>query len=157
MSHDLPATDRSAPAGTRTPTSGGSQRGRGRPLPSRVAGAIALATMVLVLAACGSSYRNVSVADLAAASQNGKLVLDVRESWEYDQGHVAGAELLPLSELASRVAEVPADKPVYVYCHSGNRSKQASEILAKAGKKQIFNVQGGIIAWQAAGYPITRE
>ena len=123
---------------------------RARPL----AAALALA---LTLAACGTTYRTVSVQDLRAASEPNRIVLDVREPYEYAAGHIAGAELLPLSQLPSRLDEVPADQPVYVYCHSGNRSRQASEILAKAGKKDIRDVRGGILAWEAAGYPITRE
>jgi rhodanese-related sulfurtransferase len=113
--------------------------------------------LVLTLTACGATYKTVSVQDLHAASEPNRIVLDVREPYEYAAGHVAGAKLLPLSQLQSRLDEVPADRPVYVYCHSGNRSKQASEILAKAGKKDIRDVRGGILAWEAAGYPITKE
>jgi len=113
--------------------------------------------LALTLTACGNTYQTVSVQDLRAASEPNRIVLDVREPSEYAAGHVAGARLLPLSQLQSRLDEVPADRPVYVYCHSGNRSKQASEILAKAGKKDIRDVRGGILAWEAAGYPITRE
>jgi len=117
----------------------------------------AAVALVLTLTACGAGFKTVSVKDLHAASEPNRIVLDVREPYEYAAGHIAGAKLLPLSQLQSRLDEVPADQPVYVYCHSGNRSKQASEILAKAGKKDIRDVSGGILAWEAAGYPITRE
>ena len=113
--------------------------------------------LALTLFACGASYKNVSVQDLANASEPNRIVLDVREPYEYADGHVEGATLLPLSQLPSRLDEVPADQPVYVYCHSGNRSQQAWEILVKAGKQDIRNVSGGILAWEAAGYPVTRE
>lgn len=133
-----------------------------RPIaPSRLARragpAAALAALVLLLAACAPSYKNVSVQDLAGASEPDRVVIDVREPYEYADGHVQGATLLPLSQLSARIDEVPADRPVYVYCRSGNRSQQAAEILAKAGKRDIRNVQGGILAWEAAGYPVTKE
>ena len=123
----------------------------------RLAPLAALAALMLTLTACGAGYKTVSVQDLRAASEPNRIVLDVRTPSEYASGHVAGAKLLPLSELPARLDEVPADQPVYVYCHSGNRSKQASEILAKAGKKDIRDVRGGILAWEAAGYPVTKE
>ena len=135
---------------------------RGRP-PSasrrarRIAPLAALAALLLTLTACGPGFKTVSVQDLHAASEPNRIVLDVRTPSEYAAGHVAGAKLLPLSELPSRLDEVPVDQPVYVYCHSGNRSKQASEILAKAGKKDIRDVRGGILAWEAAGYSTTRD
>lgn len=130
---------------------------RGRILPRRALPLAAALALVLTLTACGAGYKTVSVADLHAANQPNRIVLDVRQPYEYAAGHIAGAILLPLPELPSRLDEVPADVPVYVYCHSGNRSKRASEILAKAGKKDIRDVSGGILAWEAAGYPVTKE
>jgi rhodanese-related sulfurtransferase len=135
---------------------------RGRPrvapgLARRIAPLAALTALLLTLTACGPGFKTVSVQDLHAASEPNRIVLDVRTPSEYAAGHIAGARLLPLSELPSRLDEVPTDQPVYVYCHSGNRSKQASEILAKAGKKDIRDVRGGILAWQAAGYGTTRD
>lgn len=113
--------------------------------------------MVLALTACGSnSYSNVSVQDLAAAVQEGAYVLDVREDIEFAEGHVQGSTLIPLAQLSSRVSELPTNQPIYVFCRSGNRSRQASEILIKAGLKDVKNVEGGIIAWQGAGYPVAR-
>lgn len=132
--------------------------GRARhPLARRALPAATLLALALLLSACGASYKNVSVKDLANASEPDRIVLDVREPYEYADGHVAGATLLPLSQLPSRLDEVPADQPVYVYCRSGNRSQQASEILVKAGKRDIRNVEGGILAWEAAGYPVATD
>ena len=99
------------------------------------------------------SVQNVSVNDLADASGD-YIVLDVREQWEYDEGHVAGVTLIPLGELSARVSELPDDKAIYVMCRSGQRSAIASTILKDAGKQDIRNVQGGILAWGRAGLPI---
>ncbi len=101
-------------------------------------------------------FKNVSVTDLKNASEPDKIILDVRRQDEYDAGHVEGVVLIPVQELADRLDELPKDKPLYVICRSGNRSMIASEILEKAGFKDIRNVQGGILAWQRAGYPVVR-
>ncbi len=100
-----------------------------------------------------ASVQNVSVTDLANA-QGDYVVIDVREQWEYDEGHVPGVTLIPLGELESRISEVPTDKPIYVICRSGNRSTTASNILLNAGLEDIRNVQGGTLAWQQAGLAI---
>lgn len=124
----------------------------------RIAPIIAIALLAVTLftsCAPGPAVRNVNVAALNSREASA-LVLDVRETWEYREGHVPGSTLIPLGEVEARAAEVPADKPVFVICRSGNRSAQASEILARAGKKDIRNVEGGMLAWQAAGYPVER-
>lgn len=84
------------------------------------------------------------------------VFIDVRTPEEYAEGHVAGAKLIPLKELEQRLAEVPKDRQVYIYCHSGKRSAAAADILVKAGFTNIENVKGGITAWQAAGYPTVK-
>jgi rhodanese-related sulfurtransferase len=108
-----------------------------------------------LVSACGpNTFKNVSVKDLADASEANKVVLDVREGWEYAEGHVAGAILIPLGELERRSNELSKDDTLYVICRSGNRSQQASDILAKKGFKNVRNVQGGTLAWIQAGYQI---
>ncbi|UBV44150.1 rhodanese-like domain-containing protein (plasmid) [Deinococcus taeanensis] len=97
-----------------------------------------------------------NVQDLHAAQQAGEFVLDVRTPAEFTEGHVQGARLLPLQELPARLNEVPKDRKIYVICRSGNRSAQASQILADAGRRNVFNVDGGMNAWTAAGLPTTR-
>ncbi len=82
------------------------------------------------------------------------MLLDVRTPDEYAAGHIKGAVLIPVQELAQRVSEVPKDKQVYVYCHSGGRSARAAGILVNAGYTRIENVVGGIVAWKDAGYPV---
>ena len=65
-----------------------------------------------------------------------------------------GAQLIPLSELPSRLTEVPINRPVYVMCHSGARSAQAANFLGECGF-DVVNVVGGIAAWQHAQLPVT--
>jgi len=84
------------------------------------------------------------------------VFIDVRTPEEYAEGHIAGARLIPLQELAQRLSEVPKDKRVYVYCHSGRRSAAAARQLAEAGFTNIENIVGGITAWLEAGYPTVK-
>lgn len=95
------------------------------------------------------------VRDQMAAKKDLQLV-DVRTPGEFSQGHLAGAKLLPLNELAGRLKELDPQKPLIVYCHSGNRSGQALKILLGQGFPDAKHMQGGISAWQRAGLPVTR-
>jgi len=87
---------------------------------------------------------------------SGVTVFDVRSAGEYSRGHIQGAKLIPVDELSNRQPEIAAlkDRPVLVYCHSGNRSSAACQILEKNGFSGIRNLTGGITAWKAAGMSI---
>jgi rhodanese-related sulfurtransferase len=98
--------------------------------------------------------REVDLAAFAAAHGGGAVVIDVREPGEYVSGHVPGARLMPLGRLAQHLGEVPRDRPVYVICASGNRSKTAADLLARAGIDAV-SVAGGTGGWQRAGKPVT--
>lgn len=80
-------------------------------------------------------------------------IVDVRELWEFDQGHVPGARWLPMSAVPERKQEFVSEQPVYVVCRSGNRSGQVAMWLAQQGIRTI-NVAGGTAEWQSHGYPI---
>ncbi|HWD60841.1 MAG TPA: MBL fold metallo-hydrolase [Stellaceae bacterium] len=83
-------------------------------------------------------------------------VLDVREEDEFTGplGHIAGAVLIPLGELAARVDELRRDRPVIAVCRAGSRSAQATAILQQAGFGEIANLNGGMLRWRAEGYPV---
>jgi rhodanese-related sulfurtransferase len=83
-------------------------------------------------------------------------VLDVREPWEFQAGHVPEAHLIPLGELEQRVNEVPPDHAVFVICQSGQRSWAAAAYLLQRGYRKVVNVDGGTGAWIERGYPISR-
>jgi len=84
------------------------------------------------------------------------LLLDVRNpgEWNDDLGHIEGARLIPLPELAGRMEEIAAwkDRPVVVVCRSGGRSSRAASMLAAAGFRQAMNLDGGMSAWRRAGF-----
>jgi hydroxyacylglutathione hydrolase len=85
------------------------------------------------------------------------VVVDVREPWEYKQGHVPGAILMPLGKIASRVAELDPERPVAVICASGSRSQSAAALLGQKGFKTIYNVVGGTGAWMYSNLPLAQD
>jgi rhodanese-related sulfurtransferase len=91
------------------------------------------------------------------SSNKDYFILDVRSKEEFDSGHIEGAYLLHVSELENRLAELPQDKPIIVYCRSGSRSTSAANILLEKGFKEIFNMTGGITEWQSKGFPVIVE
>jgi rhodanese-related sulfurtransferase len=90
------------------------------------------------------------------AAEPAPFLLDVREPWEYQEGHVPGAQLIPLVELEQRVNEVPRDRPVLAICHSGQRSLAAAGYLQQLGYASVSNVDGGTAAWIERGYPVDK-
>lgn len=108
-------------------------------------------------AAPAGQFTTISVADLKTrlAQDTTLLVLDVRTPEEYTQdGHIAGSLLMPLSDVPQRMNELDKDQPIACFCRSGNRSRAACEQLASNGFSKLVNVDGGITAWRAAGYPV---
>jgi rhodanese-related sulfurtransferase len=90
----------------------------------------------------------------ASAHGAGAAVIDVREPVEYLDGHVPGARLVPMSQLASRLHEVTTDETVYVVCASGNRSGAMTRLLRHHGVDAV-NVRGGTKGWVRSGRPVT--
>jgi rhodanese-related sulfurtransferase len=87
------------------------------------------------------------------AQQRDVPLVDVREVDEYEEFHVPGAQLVPLSELTERVDEVPADGQVFIICRSGQRSHRAAEFLRARGVDAV-NIAGGSLAWVEAGHEV---
>ena len=84
------------------------------------------------------------------------FMLDVREQWEYDEGHIPDINLIPMGEIPNRLDELPRDKEIIVTCRSGNRSGRITALLQENGFTNIHNMQGGILAWQDAGLPVEK-
>lgn len=96
---------------------------------------------------------DVSIDQFAAVKADGAFVVDVREPGEYVQGHVAGAELIPLGQIPERTAVLPTNQPVYIICATGNRSRRAAEFLRATGL-DAYSVDGGTAGWIRAGKPV---
>jgi rhodanese-related sulfurtransferase len=132
----------------------------------------------LLLAACGgddpaSSPTSSAVADVAgiatvsvenaaaiAASPPADLVvLDVRTPEEFAAGHLDGAVQVDFydEDFTEQLAALDPDVPYLVYCQSGNRSGQTLGIMDELGFSSAVDVDGGIVAWQGAGLPVTTD
>jgi hydroxyacylglutathione hydrolase len=84
----------------------------------------------------------------------GGLLLDVREPEEYVAGHVPGSMNVPQADLASRLDELPRNRPLQVICQHGMRSLRAAQFLVQAGFRDVATVDGGTSAWAGAGRPL---
>jgi rhodanese-related sulfurtransferase len=86
-----------------------------------------------------------------------KTVLDVRTNDEVAQGVLAQATQIDYNggDFESQLEKLDKNKPVFIYCAVGGRSGSASSILAKKGFKKVYNLEGGINAWRASGFPTT--
>ena len=116
---------------------------------------------VLILTACGQDtekdqgavYVNITAEEAKQImdSEEGYIILDVREQDEYDAGHIPGAILISYTQIAEKAATMLPDKDqlILVYCRSGRRSKIAAELLAELGYTNIKEF-GGIIDWPYA-------
>lgn len=85
------------------------------------------------------------------------LLVDVRESGEYASERIRGAKLIPLSQFNPNRIEAIADKPIVLYCQSGNRSRKAGQRLLEAGVTPVIHLKGGLPAWKQAGYPVEAD
>ena len=79
-----------------------------------------------------------------------RTLLDVRQDFEYAEGHLPGATHIPLAELSERLGELDQSKPVLAYCHAGMRSLAAANLLVGQGFADVRSMNGGIAAWNGA-------
>jgi rhodanese-related sulfurtransferase len=79
---------------------------------------------------------------------NSIQLIDVRELHEFHQSRIAGAVNIPLSQMKQKLSYISKDKPVYLYCRSGMRSKQAAKILRNNGYNRINHLSGGMMVWK---------
>ena len=117
---------------------------------------LVLLLILLPVYANAAVARNLSSQEAyAMVGQRGDLfLLDVRTPGEYQQARLDGARLIPIDQFVKRLAEVPKDRPVLVYCAVGSRSAQVVNYLARKGYPEIYNLYGGIYAWAQKGLPV---
>ena len=91
------------------------------------------------------TFRQVHVDKVRDLLAEDAVIIDVREWDEWEVAHIKDATLIPLSELRKRLDEIPKDKPVYLYCRSGQRSYNAVLALQNLGYTDVYNISGGFI------------
>ena len=104
-------------------------------------------------------FNNVSVSEakyMMSEQNNNKVdfVLDVRTGDEYARSHIKNAVLIPVMILTEKMHEIQMGQSILVYCHNGNRSKTACELLTSKGYKHVFNMLGGIESWIEKGHEV---
>jgi rhodanese-related sulfurtransferase len=115
---------------------------------------------MLLLQTLRGGGNNISVADATLKiNREDALIIDVRETHEWDRGHIPNARHIALGQIGKRMHEIEKFKsrPVIVVCASGNRSSSACGALKRAGFEQVFNLSGGIGAWSEANLPVTTK
>ncbi len=118
---------------------------------------------LLVFNIFGSRLRGYNVASPADATtlinRNDAVVLDVRTDKEFNEGHIINSIHIPQANVKDRIAELEKykHKPIIVGCRSGQRSGQVCGKLKKQGFDHIYNLAGGVAAWQNANFPLTKN
>jgi rhodanese-related sulfurtransferase len=100
--------------------------------------------------------REVSLQDLEGAIAAGAHVIDVREAFEFEAGHVPSARHIPLNEIPDALAQIPKGEQVWLVCKSGGRSMRACDYLEAQGF-DVVSVAGGTDGWVASGREVSME
>lgn len=116
----------------------------------------ALMALTMTGSALAGTVTPAEVAQRIKDAKTAPVVVDVRTAEEFAGGHVPGAKNIPVKELEARLAEVPKDRPVVVYCRSGGRAKLADGLLRERGYRNVSEMEGSMMAWEAAQLPIER-
>lgn len=106
------------------------------------------------------AFKEIDIETYRKQFENGSshhILLDVREEDEFAEGHIAGAINIPLSELADRYEEIPAEQTIVLVCSKGGRSHMGAEFLVDSGYTRLYNLVDGIYGWMAAGLPLEQE
>jgi rhodanese-related sulfurtransferase len=125
--------------------------------------AIILVTLMLIHSLVGEKLRGYSSVSPTQSTQminhEDALVLDVRENNEYSEGHIINSLHIPLSNIKTRLNELEKhkSKKLIVACRSGHRSGQACASLKKEGFEHVFNLSGGVTAWESASLPLVKK
>ena len=125
--------------------------------------AIVIVSLMLIHSLVGEKLRGYSSVTPTQSTQminhDDALILDVRENNEYSEGHIINSLHIPLSSLKTRMNDLEKykSKKVVIACRSGHRSSQACGTLKKEGFEQVFNLSGGVMAWESANLPLVKK
>ncbi|MBN2555643.1 MAG: rhodanese-like domain-containing protein [Anaerolineales bacterium] len=101
--------------------------------------------------------RRVSVEEARGLYDEGALLIDVRTEEEFQAAHIPESLSLPLEQLEEQMEFIPSSLDIIVVCRSGNRSAEGRDILLAAGFPRVASMEGGIVDWAEAGYPLEGE
>jgi rhodanese-related sulfurtransferase len=104
----------------------------------------------------GGTTPSVTPEDALARQQAGALIVDVREPHEWHDGHIPDAVLIPLGRLGARLGELDPSQEIIAVCHTGVRSQSAVQALRRVGFSNVWNLVGGMVAWERKQLPVTR-
>ena len=104
----------------------------------------------------GDSVPQVDVSEVPLELDASVVLLDVREDDEWQRGHAAGAQHIPMGDVPARIGEIDRDAALFVVCHVGGRSQRVAQFLAREGYEPR-NVTGGMLAWAGAGRPVVTD
>lgn len=128
-----------------------------------LSGAFVAILTLLIIDLLGANLRGYPAATPTEATQlmnrENAIVLDIREDNEYHAGHIVNAIHIPLGYLKDRKDELEKykNRPIIAVCRSGSRSGQACSLLKKEGFENIYNLKGGMMAWQHASLPLSKN
>ncbi len=115
-----------------------------QPLFSTAKDVVHMAALTAENLLCGR-LKQMHVKDVRGLVESGAYIIDLREEWEYELGHIKGAHLLPLTQLRERLSEVPRDIPIYLHCRSSQRSYYAYCVLKGLGFDNMTNLSGSFL------------
>ena len=105
------------------------------------------------------THVDVQEANKLIKSKTPPIILDIRTDFEIKSGIIPGAKTANYyaKDFEEQVAKLDKEKPIMIHCRSGGRSKESLPIFKKLGFKKVYHMDGGILAWQKAGFPIDKE
>lgn len=120
--------------------------------PARILLAIGITVAVIVVAALALSPKGpgnglVDAKQFAELQKQGVRVIDVRTAAEFSDGHIPGAENVPLSSFADELTKWDTSAAIALYCATGSRSAEAAQMLKAAGFEKVYDLSGGLVAW----------
>jgi rhodanese-related sulfurtransferase len=115
---------------------------------------------ILLIFGFSFAYQDLNAKQFYEMMQKEKdvIILDVRTPQEYQEGYISNAINIPVQILGQQLDKLNnfKDKKILVYCRSGHRSAIASQILDRAGFKNVYNLKGGLFEWKASGLPLVK-
>lgn len=125
--------------------------------PVLIGAALALLVVIIVTELKRSGGDQLSVAETVKMMNAGGQLLDLRGNDAFHAGHILGARNIPADELAAKAGSLNKAEPLILCCDTGTSSQRAAAVLKKQGFEKLFNLRGGIRAWQQENLPLKKK